>query len=77
MTDHNDRPMTTGGWLLTMLLLIIPVVNIILYIVWACGVGNRSRVTYCRAGLLWMLIGALIYVVVFSVLGVSLASLGL
>ena len=76
MTDYNDKPMTTGGWFLTMLLLSIPVVNIILYIVWACGVGNRSRVTFCRASLLWLLVGVVIYVL-FILLGVSLASLGI
>jgi hypothetical protein len=76
MTDYDERPMTTGAWFLTLLLLSIPVVNIILYIVWACGAGNRNRVTFCRASLLWLLIGVLLYVLLIG-LGVSLASLSL
>ena len=43
MSDYNERPMTTGDWFITILLLAIPLVNIILFIVWACGVGNRNR----------------------------------
>ena len=42
----------------------IPVVNIIAVIVIACGVGKPSLVNYCRAGLIWFVIGlglALLY----------------
>ena len=71
MADYDNRPMTTGDWFFTMLLLTIPVVNFILLIIWACGVGNRNRVTYCRASILWVLIGLLLYLVLFVVLGVG------
>ncbi len=73
MADYDNRPMTTGDWFFTMLLLAIPLVNVILFIVWACGVGNRNRVTYCRASILWFLIGIVLYVLLFVVLGVSTA----
>ena len=57
MTTANDmKPMTTGQWFLTLLVLSIPIVNIILYIVWAAGAGNVNRVTFCRASILWFLI---------------------
>jgi hypothetical protein len=45
--------MTTGGWLITLLVLAIPFVNVIMYIVWAINGGNRSRTTFCRASILW------------------------
>ena len=61
MSDLNERPMTTGEWFWTLLLLSIPLVNIICFIVWITGSGNRNRVTYCRAMLLWSLIAFLFY----------------
>lgn len=73
MSDYDNRPMTTGDWFITMLLLAIPLVNLILIIVWACGVGNRNRVTYCRASILWFVIGLVLYVIFFVVLGLGAA----
>lgn len=75
MADYDNRPMTTGAWFLTLLVLAIPVVNVILYIVWACGVGNRSRVTFCRASILWVVIGVALYMLLFVMLGVGTAFL--
>ncbi len=66
MTVYEERPMTTGAWFLTLLVLAIPLVNIIMYIVWACGVGNINRVTFCRATILWALIGFALYVLVVA-----------
>jgi len=55
--EDDSYPMTVGDWMITMLILAIPVVNIIMYLVWAFGSsGNMSRKTYCQAGLLWMVI---------------------
>ncbi len=42
MTDYNEQPMTTGQWFWTMLIMSVPVVNVIMFIVWALGNGNRS-----------------------------------
>lgn len=53
---EEDYPMTVGDWMITMLVLAIPVVNIIMFFVWAFGSGNTSRKTYCQASMLWMLI---------------------
>ncbi len=63
MSDRNDQPMTTGAWFLTMLLLSVPLLNLVLIVVWACGVGNISRVTFCRASILLVVISLLIYLV--------------
>ena len=63
--------MTTGDWFFTLLLLSIPLVNFILFIVWACGVGNRNRVAYCRATLIWAVLAFVLYFMLFSVLGIA------
>ena len=56
MRHDNEQPMSTGAWFLTLLVLAIPLLNVILYVVWAFGAGNRNRVTFCRASLLWAVI---------------------
>ena len=66
MSHYNEEPMSTGAWFLTLLVLAIPLLNLIMYFIWACGVGNRSRVTFCRATILWSLIGLAIYLVLLA-----------
>jgi chromate transport protein ChrA len=53
MTENTtERPLTTGEWVITHLILFIPIVNIIMHFVWAFGDGNISRRNFCRARLL-------------------------
>ena len=67
---NDERPMTTGDWFFTLLLLSIPLVNVILLIVWACGAGNRNRVTYCRASILWVVVAIVIYALIIGSSGI-------
>ncbi len=67
----DNRTMSTMDWFFTLLVLAIPVVNIILYIVWACGAGNRNRVNFCRASLLWVLLAGIFYLLLFGLMGVG------
>lgn len=53
MTDQQtEKPLTTGEWIVTHLVLLIPVVNLVMHFVWAFGEGNISRRNFCRARLL-------------------------
>lgn len=62
-------------WLITILLLAIPIVNIIMLFVWAFGGGtNPSKANYAKAALIWALIGIVIYIVLFVlILGTALS----
>lgn len=51
---NMEIPLTTGEWLLTMLLTAIPCVNIVMVFVWAFGNGNRGRKNYARAVLIYV-----------------------
>ena len=52
---YNNRPMSVGDWFVTLLILAIPIVNIIMYIVWAVSsTGNVNRRNFCRASILWV-----------------------
>ena len=52
---------TVGEWFITMLLMIIPLVNIILLFVWAFGSNIKmSKSNWAKAQLIWMAIGFVI-----------------
>lgn len=58
---YTEEPISTGGYIGIFFLLMLPVINLILLIVWACGGCNKKNKTnLARAMLVWMLIGALI-----------------
>lgn len=53
MSDSdNARPLTTGEWLLTILICAIPMVGIVMMFVWAFGDGNIGRRNFFRAQLI-------------------------
>ena len=61
-------PVTTGDWFVTMLLLVIPFVNLILLFVWAFSGGtNPSKANWAKATLIWMVIGIVLWVFFFVV----------
>nr|WP_231506261.1 hypothetical protein [Paenibacillus sp. UNC451MF] len=64
-------------WMLTILIMIIPLVNIIMLFVWAFGGGtNPSKANYAKASLLWAAIGIVIYILIaFLFLGTIMAGL--
>jgi len=73
VNEHADtRPMTVGSWMLTLLVLAIPLVNLIMYLVWALsGSGNLNRRNFCRASIYWFLIILGIYVLILALVGVA------
>lgn len=78
MTDDNTRPLTVGEWFVTMLILALPLVNIIMFFVWAFGGGgNINRRNYCRAGLIWVAIAIVIgigFAIIAALVGVGAAA---
>ena len=77
MEDTTYKPVTIGNWMLTYLLMCIPLVNFILLFVWAFGSNTpESKANWAKASLIWMVIGIVFYVLLFVVfgLGATLAS---
>jgi hypothetical protein len=61
-TLFDTSPMSVKDWFITILILAIPVVNIVMYLVWAFGSsGNLNRRNFCRATLLWVVIGFAVF----------------
>ncbi len=71
--EHVDtRPITVGGWMLTLLVLAIPIVNLVMYLVWALsGSGNVNRRNFCRASIYWFLIILGIYILFMALIGIA------
>ncbi|MGG1514199.1 hypothetical protein ABE504_02220 [Paenibacillus oryzisoli] len=64
-TDPREQVMTVKNWLITSLIMCIPLVNIIMLFVWAFGDGtNKNKANYAKAGLLLMLIVLVLYAVI-------------
>ena len=70
--DPNQEVMSVGSWLITLLILAIPCVNIVIYFIWAFGNGNENRKNFCRAGLIFMLIAVVLSVLLSSMFGAAL-----
>ncbi len=74
----TEKPLTTGEWFVTLLVLALPLIGLIMYFVWGFGTGNIGRRNFCRATLLWIavLFGLVCLALIgFLVLGGTLAAL--
>lgn len=71
--DPNNEPMTLKDWVLTLLLLLIPIANLVLCFVWAFGDNvNRSKKTFFQAYLIFMLV----YIVLSVIIAIAIISFG-
>ncbi|MDA3879828.1 MAG: hypothetical protein PF436_05510 [Prolixibacteraceae bacterium] len=73
--QNNSLVIKTSDWVITLLLLAIPLVNIIMLFVWAFGSGaNPNKANFAKAALIWVLIGIVIYAIVALIFGAALFS---
>lgn len=64
---------SVGEWIITFIILAIPLVNIIMLFVWAFSGGvNPSKQNYAKASLIIFAILILLYIIGFAVIGTSL-----
>lgn len=74
--DTDMEPVLgVGQWLIITLVMSIPVVNIIMLFVWGFGNGSRTRANYCKASLIWWIIGMILIAILSAAVG-SLAMMG-
>lgn len=57
--------MGIGQWLITLLVMSIPCVNIIMLFVWGFGSENQTRANYCKAYLIWWIICVVLMVIMY------------
>lgn len=76
IAERESAPISLGDWMITMLILCIPLVGIIMLFVWGFADGTHpSKRNFCRAYLIWMLIGIVIFVL-FLIMGGMAALMG-
>lgn len=72
--EKTGKDMTVGDWLITMLILIIPIVNLVMLFIW--GFGNPDpRRNYARATLIWMAICIVLMIIFYGVIFAFIFSL--
>jgi hypothetical protein len=73
---QTSQVLSTKDWLITLIITIIPIVNIIMFFVWAFGDGtNPNKANWAKASLLLTAIIAVLYVVlVLIIFGAMLGS---
>ncbi|CDN41147.1 MULTISPECIES: hypothetical protein [Paenibacillus] len=71
----SDEVVSVKSWLGSLVILMIPIVNIIFLFVWAFGdSANLNRKYFARAYLLWALIGIVLYIILLAVFGAVMFS---
>lgn len=73
---ENNCGVSVGEWLITYLIMIIPIVNVIMLFVWAFGDGTKeSKANWAKASLILAAIGLVIGFFFFSLMVSMFASL--
>ena len=72
--EQLEKPLSVKQWMLTIIVMMIPLVNIVMFFVWAFSKGNRGRANYFKAHLLLTLIIAVLGIVSVLVLGMLFGS---
>jgi hypothetical protein len=76
LAERESTPVSLGDWVITLLVLCIPLVGIIMLFVWGFSEGTPpSKRNFCRAYLIWMLIGLVLFVL-FLMMGGMAALMG-
>lgn len=69
--DYHDKkdPVTLGGWLLTFLVMMLPIVSLVMPFVWAFGNSQPSKKNWARASLIMSLISLLLVGIMVLTMG--------
>ncbi len=69
----NTGVIKTADWIVTILILAIPLVNLIMLFIWAFGSNtNPNKANFAKAALIWLAIGLVVSVVFSLIFGASM-----
>ncbi len=69
----QSKPVSTGDWIVTIIIAAIPIVNIIMLLVWAFGSGtNPSKANWAKAYLIFIAVLIVLYMAMFLVIGMNM-----
>lgn len=77
MTNRNQSIVTIGDWIITMILMCIPLVNFIMLLVWAFSSSTPvSKANWAKAALIFMVIGFVLLILFWgSIMGIALSNM--
>lgn len=62
IAERESMPVSLGDWIITLIVLCIPIVNIVMMFVWGFSAGTPpSKRNYCRAALIMMAVMFVLY----------------
>lgn len=75
--DNEGTPvLSTADWLITILLLVIPFVNLIMLLVWSFRKStNQNKSNFSKALLIWFLISVVLLLILFAISGITIFGL--
>ncbi len=74
--NTENEVVSVGDWVVSMLLMCIPIVNLILLCVWAFGSdAPMSKKNWAKAQLIWLLIGIILIIILVIIFGAAVAAL--
>lgn len=69
----ENKTVSIGEWVITYLILCVPLVNIVMLFVWAFGSGtNPSKANWAKASLIWFAVAFVLY---FMMAGTFIAAM--
>lgn len=76
LMPRDDRPVSLGDWIITLIVLAIPLVGIIMLFVWGFSAGTpASKQNYCRAVLVFAVIAIVLGILFMFLFGAALSGL--
>ncbi len=75
--QDSGEVMSVKEWLITLLILCVPLVNIIMMLVWGFGSSTKpTKANFCKAYLILTAIVMVLYVLLIMVVGIGAAASG-
>lgn len=70
-----EKVMSVQDWLITLIIMLIPIINVIMLFVWGFGSGTQaSKANWAKASLLVLLIGFVFWMIVGFIFGFAILS---
>lgn len=75
---NNNPIMSIGDWVIILILMAIPIVNIVLLIMWAFGSNTpATKANFAKATLIFMVIGIVLWIFVGGSILAAIMAVGL
>jgi hypothetical protein len=73
LSEREVSPVSLGDWIITLIVLAIPIVGIVMLFVWGFSSGTHpSKQNYCRAALILAAVVFVLWLLFFFTIGASL-----